>query len=35
MKNQGLAGGVLTQLFLPWIFLQKVYVRFERRISKM
>jgi hypothetical protein len=35
MKNQGLAGGVLTQLFLPWIFLQEVYVRFEWRISKM
>ncbi len=35
MKNQGLAGGVLTQLFLPWFFLQEVYVRFEQRISKM
>jgi hypothetical protein len=35
MKNQGLAGGVLTQLFLPRIFLQEVYVSFERRISKM
>ncbi|CAN5955590.1 unnamed protein product [Sphagnum jensenii] len=32
---KGLAGGVLTQLFLPQIFLQEVYVRFERRISKM